>query len=132
MKSSRSLIVSLNAGSKEMHEIVNRGSNWEKVLNNIQFLKEFKLKHKPSFQIVGHMTIIIENLSDIENFIRVSKDIGFDRIQFGFDFRVPIWLKLNPKKKNELKKNIGFAISKYENEIQIKKHRLLKLGLISS
>ena len=33
---------------------------------------------------------------------------------------------------NELKKNIGFAISKYENEIQIKKHRLLKLGLISS
>jgi len=130
MKASRSIKISLNAGTKEVHESINRGSNWQKVLHNIQFLKEYKLKHNPSFQIIGHMTIIIENLNDIVNFVKYSKRIGFDEIEFGYDFRVPIWLKINKKKKNSLKKEIGLIISKFENEIPIRKYRLTKLGLL--
>ncbi|MCK4655252.1 MAG: radical SAM protein [Candidatus Cloacimonetes bacterium] len=130
LKSSRSLKISLNAATKDIHEFVNRGSSWERVLNNIQLLKKIKDKNKPEFNIIGHMTIIYQNIHEIPLFIETFKKLGFDKIEFGYDFRVPFYLKLNPQKKKSIKDKISIALDKSEYGEKIELHRLQNLGLI--
>lgn len=122
--------VSLNASTKEMHEKINRGSKWHLVLRNIQLLKQVRDELNTKLEIAGHMTVVWQNVKDIPGFIRQYREFGFDRINFGFDPRVPVYLHLHPKLKKTLKAEIAVEIEKQREKKGLDLSRLEKLGLV--
>ena len=76
--------ISINGATKVTHEGVNRGSNFEKVLENIQRLRDWRNRLKTGLTIFGRMTITTRNVHEIPLFIRNFDKLGFDRINFGF------------------------------------------------
>ncbi|MCK4339930.1 MAG: radical SAM protein, partial [Candidatus Cloacimonetes bacterium] len=121
--------ISLNAATKQTHEFINRGSRWESVLNNIQKLHNAREVLKTNLHIYGHMTIVRQNLMEISMFIERFRDFGFDTIEFGFDFRVPFYLKLHPKKKRIIRLNVKEALEKCKDNSLVDTLRLQKLGI---
>lgn len=87
-KHSTHIIISLNAASKAMHENINRGSNWERVLENVGRLKRIKKASGSDLAIIGHMTIVSENANEIATFIRKAEGFGFDEIEFSVDYEM--------------------------------------------
>ncbi|OVE78102.1 hypothetical protein BVX98_01375 [bacterium F11] len=124
------IYVSLNAATKKTHEIVNRGSEWEKVMKNIQMLRTARNEHNTNLKIKGHMTIVKENIDEIPEFIQQHKAFGFDEIDFGFNFDIPLYLKTHPNTKRTLKKQVQEAIQSFDgNNTVIQDLRLKMLGL---
>lgn len=92
-----SVIVSLNGATKEAHESVNKGSRFERVIRNIQRLRQARDEVGSTLAIVGHMTITTSNLTEIPRFLRTFKRLGFDRVNFGFvKETVPLFLATHP------------------------------------
>ena len=129
---SRAISISLNAATKVTHEQINLGSKWETVLDNIQLLQKAKSKIDSKLEIAGHMTIITANLQEIPIFIDKYKEFGFDRIKFGFDLRVPIYLKLHPTIKKELADKVTTSLKQQPNNKAINIERLKYLGLVKN
>lgn len=104
--------ISLNGATKETHEGVNRGSKFEKVLNNIQLLRTARSELKTQLTIFGRMTLTTRNLHEIPQFIKKYKEFGFDRINFGFvKGSVPDFLKSHPDLFDFLRNKIPEALS---------------------
>lgn len=129
---SRAISISLNAATKLTHERINLGSSWDSVLENIQLLKKAKNRINSKLEIAGHMTIITSNLQEIPIFIDKYKEFGFDRIKFGFDLRVPIYLKLHPTFKKKLSDKITASLKQQPNNKAINIERLEYLGLVKN
>jgi MoaA/NifB/PqqE/SkfB family radical SAM enzyme len=123
---------SLNAATQEMHEWVNRGSRWDVVLRNIQRVRAAREKHGTDVSIRGHMTILPENLHEVPLFIRKHSELGFDRIDFGFDFSVPNHLRtrVTASEQQALKQEIAEALESLEDTSGIEVNRLRLLGLV--
>lgn len=121
---------SLNAATKETHESINRGSKWELVLENIQRVRRARSALNTPVKIMGHMTIIPRNLSEIALFIRMFQEFGFDSINFGYDIRVPLYLKLHSSKKKEVSLEVREALEKSRVLSLVDSYRLKLLGLI--
>jgi MoaA/NifB/PqqE/SkfB family radical SAM enzyme len=123
---------SLNAASKETHERVNRGSRWEVVLRNIQRVRAAREKHQTDVSIRGHMTIVPENVHEVPLFIRKHQELGFDWIDFGFDFSVPQYLRtqMDASERQALKQEIAAALEEQEDTSRVELNRLRLLGLV--
>ncbi len=124
------LYFSLNAATKRTHEFINRGSKWEAVLKNIQKVRDAREKYCTDVKILGHMTIVRENLEEIPLFIKKFKQLGFDSIEFGYDESVPSYLRVHPFKKTTLRLKIREAIKHSEVRSTINVHRLKLLGFV--
>ncbi|MDI3484795.1 MAG: hypothetical protein PWQ50_15 [Methanolobus sp.] len=123
--------ISINAATKETHEKVNRGSKWENVISGIEKLVEFRSQNKSSLTIYGRMTLTIHSLHEIPLFLETYKDIGFDRINFGFDkSTVPGYLRNNPEFKKMLSESVREKL-KFADCSKIDYLRLEQLGLLS-
>ena len=125
---------SLNAATKETHEIVNAGSRFEKVLRNIKRVVSAKEELKGKAVIVGHMTIVEQNVHEIAQFIAKREEFGFEVINFGFDWRVPRMLAKDPALKarlaDEVQETIAQAVSRSRAErLKIQTERLELLDL---
>jgi len=77
--------ISINAATKKTHEKVNIGSNFERVLSNISELIKVRDRYQTSLVINGRMTLVPQNLQEIPLFLTKYREMGFDRINFGFD-----------------------------------------------
>jgi radical SAM protein with 4Fe4S-binding SPASM domain len=128
---------SLNAATKETHEIVNEGSRFDKVIRNIKRLAKAKKDLDGQVVIVGHMTIVEQNIHEIAQFIAKKDEFGFQVINFGFDWRVPRLLKKDPALKARLTEEIRAALEHalagkppYER-MRIQTERLQMLGLVT-
>jgi radical SAM protein with 4Fe4S-binding SPASM domain len=121
--------VSLNAATKATHEAVNLGSRWEQVIKNIQLLGRLREEEGSNISIKGHFTIIMKNCHEIPLFIDTFKDLGLDRIDFGYDPRFPFYLALKPSFKAKLKHDVtqAFNNSKWVHDINALRLRHLKL-----
>ncbi|MFO1103319.1 MAG: radical SAM protein [Methylocystis sp.] len=122
---------SLNAATKKIHEIVNVGSRFDKVIRNIQRMIEAKRETKAKIVIMGHMTIVVENVHEIPAFIGKKDEFGFEMINFGYDRKVPPYLAQNPELKAGLIRDIQVELAKARNPSRIELHRLRLLGLIA-
>ena len=129
LKSSHRIIISLNAVDKKMHEYINRGSNWELVLKNIALLRKLRDEAKSNLKIIGHMTIIVQNINEIPQFLEKYKTFGFDEIEFGYDLRVPIFFKFYKNRKEILKRKIINILDNCNDLENIELNGLNKLGL---
>ncbi len=112
------------------HEVVvvNKGSKWPVVLKNIQRLREARGRLKTTFSIIGHMTIVVQNVHEVSMFIRDFPSLGFDRISFGYDKKVPPYLQTNPLLKVALKHTIKKALAvKDLSLIETKRLKMLEL-----
>lgn len=122
--------ISINAASKKTHEKVNRGSTWEKVLSNIEKLAKCRDQYKSDLIIYGRMTITTHSLHEIPLFLETYQDIGFDRINFGFDkSTVPGYLKDNLEFKKMLSTSVKKKL-KLADCSKIDYLRLEQLGLL--
>jgi len=123
------IIFSLNAATKKTHEMINKGSNWENVLRNIKKIRKLKESTNSNCGIIGHMTLLKENLTEIPLYIKNFKKFGFDSINWGFDQKVPGYLASNPKLRESLKKKIQNELSKQKipYKIDILRLKILKL-----
>jgi len=129
-KNSKYIHISINAATKKTHELVNLGSNWKKVIENIKKLHNAKKTNNSKLKIIGHMTIIPENLFEIPLFINKGKKIGFEYIKFGYDKKIPKFLKSLPEnKKIKLIKKIKKAYLNKKDKIIINMLRLKLLYL---
>ena len=127
---------SLNAASKEIHEIVNAGSKFEKVLRNVKRVVDAKREVGGEVLIGGQMTIVEQNIHEIPEFIVKREEFGFEVSKFSYDWRVPRLLARDPALKSRLTEEIGAAIEtamrgKAAGELKrIHTERLSMLGLV--
>lgn len=129
VKGSDFIYISINAATKVVHEIVNEGSNWEKVMRNIQRLVKAKARHNSNIKLVGHMTVVVQNVREIAKFIQLADRINLDIVEFGFDQpTVPPWLNDHPEIKAKLIEQIKHV--KDEISVSIDDNRLVHLGLV--
>jgi len=123
--------VSINAATKTTHEIVNVGSKWERVLDNIAKIKIRKHQSGSELEIRGHFTIVNSNIHEIPLFIKTFEFLGFEKIDFGFDGTVARLLHRFPNVKSQLTRSITKNIVGHPNSQLIDTKRLRILGLLS-
>ena len=128
---SRFIYISLNAASKETHEMINVGSNWEKVLANIQRVRKARSRLGTNVSIHGHMTIVhsgdCSNVHEIGDFIRNFRSFGCDVISFGYTRKIPGLFKENPDLFEKTKADVADAIESCGGKIAPLRLKLLKL-----
>lgn len=121
--------ISINAATKETHEKVNVGSNFERVLSNISELIKVRDRDQTSLIINGRMTLVPQNLQEIPLFLTKYKELGFDRINFGFDrATVPQYLLNNSDFSKKLRLEIEDILN-HSNLEEIDIMRLKQLNL---
>lgn len=121
---------SINAATAETHELVNKGSRWEKVMKHIGMIKAVKERTGGDCRVCGHFTIIPENVHEVPAFIEKFSSFGFEEIDFGYDYKFPFYLKLHPKKKRQIKEEIQSAYEKCPDKDAVRTLRLEILGLL--
>ena len=123
---------SLNAATKETHERVNVGSKWDRVLRNVERVRDARLTAGSDLRILGHMTIIPENWREIALFIRRFKEFGFDAINFGYDRKFPAYLrtKVAADERETLAQEIRAAFAESGDAALVDANRLRILGFI--
>ncbi|MCY3414705.1 MAG: radical SAM protein [Candidatus Heimdallarchaeota archaeon] len=126
------IIISLNAATPDTHEKVNVGSDFEKVLDNIQLLRNYRNEFSSSLIIIGRMTITVPAVEEISLFIKNYSNFGFDEINFGYVREtVPQYLDENPEIKSKLIEQIARVLSNIEDLTKIDFLRLIQLGLVN-
>jgi MoaA/NifB/PqqE/SkfB family radical SAM enzyme len=121
--------ISINAASKATHEIVNRGSSWDHVIQGIQHLREKRRELGTDPVINGRMTITVPSLEEIPSFILNHEELGFDQIDFGYDMEtVPGFLERNRTFRMRLASEVQTALDARPDSA-IKILRLEQLGL---
>jgi len=107
----KSVNVSLNGATKSGHESVNRGSRFERVIENIQRLRKAREALGTDMTIVGHMTITTSNVHEVPMFLQSFRSFGFDRVNFGYvKETVPLYLSANPTLTAQLRDATSSAI----------------------
>lgn len=125
------LTISLNAASKEVHESVNVGSSYDQALSNIQLLRHERSRGNGDFYIIGRMTITKPALHEIPRFIRDYAEMGFDKINFGFDkATVPTYLNSHRQIKAKLRRDLTAALNETEDPSKVDIRQLRPLDLV--
>lgn len=131
-KHAHSVIVSLNGATKEGHESVNKGSSFERVVENVQRMKRARDSLHSNLIIVGHMTITTSNLHEVPLFLRLFRKFGFDRVNFGYwKETVPPYLASHHEFAKRLGEDTSAAIQEV-GELDVDALRLKLLGLWQS
>jgi len=126
----KAVSISINGASKKTHEIVNLGSCFETVTRNIGLLREARMRRGSGLIVHGRMTLVPQNVHEIPSFIESYSDMGFDRIDFGYDrSTVPQFLAENPLLTESLRKGIADALVNSDSE-RMNLRRLEQLGLL--
>lgn len=124
-----SVIVSLNGATKSGHESVNRGSRFERVLENIRRMRRARDSLGSKMILAGHMTITTSNLHEVPLFLRLFREFGFDRVNFGYvKETVPLYLATHAKFAQDLKEETTAAMREVD-ERDVDALRLKLLGL---
>jgi MoaA/NifB/PqqE/SkfB family radical SAM enzyme len=122
--------ISLNAATQHTHELINRGSNWGEVLNNIQKLRLVKQELGSLIKIVGRFLVRPENLAEVDQFIQNYPKLGFDVIRFNYDkATIPRYLQWHPFTKKIVKRKILSALRQADVSKILCLYRLKILGL---
>jgi SAM-dependent methyltransferase/organic radical activating enzyme len=74
--------ISFDAGSPEIYARTRRGGNWNKLIESSEYIIKWKKKNYSNMEIVANFVVQTTNFRDIHNFVRLTKDLGFDEIFF--------------------------------------------------
>ena len=129
VRGSKWLRISVNAATKKTHELVNEGSNYERVIDNIKKLVHLKRQYNLDTRIMFRFTIVPENIHEIADAIEFAESLGCDEIKYGYDDPVPDFLKEHKILKEQLKNRVSQLVNSNLN-IKIEQIRLGRLGLL--
>lgn len=122
--------VSINAASKQVHELVNRGSRFEKVTANVRRMTSLKQELGADLKIIFKFSIVPENIHEIADAIPLAADLGCDKIAYGFDpDTVPTYLQDNPQLRVALRQQLREQMA-IGYPMEIESIRLQFLGLL--
>jgi MoaA/NifB/PqqE/SkfB family radical SAM enzyme len=128
-KGSSWLYFSINGVEPETFEVVNAGAKFDKVKRSIDRVLAAREKTGSAIELVGHFTMVAQNLAEVDRFPALAKKLGLDRVDFGYDMAtVPLWLKKHPEEKKRLQKS--FADQVAAPLIPMRTHRLVMLGIL--
>jgi len=128
-KHAHSVIVSLNGATKNGHESVNIGSRFERVVENIQRMKQARDSLGSKMILAGHMTITTSNVHEVPLFLRMFRKFGFDRVNFGYvKETVPLFLATHLEFTERLKEETPAAMREVSDR-DVDALRLRLLGL---
>lgn len=123
------VVISLNGATRDVHEHVNAGSRWDRVLANVARLRSARDAMDSPMELVCRITMVPENLDDVPGALRSFREWGFDSINFGFDRRsVPAILRARRELTAALRLQIREALQGTE-PARVDAHRLRILGL---
>lgn len=122
--------VSVNAATKQTHELINRGSNFARVLKNLKMLIDTKRSYNLKTDIRFHFTIVPENVHEIAQAVKFADELGCDLIAYSFDSpKVEIFLSRYKKIKEKIKNELSRLCNR-NLKIKIQRNQLEQLGLL--
>jgi MoaA/NifB/PqqE/SkfB family radical SAM enzyme len=78
----KSTIISIDAGRPETYAKNRRGSSFERLLENLQFIRLLR-KHGPLEHVKISMVVQKNNFMEMPDFIHLGKRLNFDTVYFG-------------------------------------------------
>lgn len=129
VKGSKKITISVNAATAKTHELVNCGSNFLKVENNIKKLVALKHRHGLAVEIWFKYTIVPENIKEIAAAIEVARDLGCSKISYGYSAEIIAFFQKHEDIRQEIKNTLSQVLENNRNGIQIELGHLKQLGL---
>jgi pyruvate-formate lyase-activating enzyme len=130
VKGAKWILISVNAAKSKTHESINRGSSFEKVIDNIKKMIVLNRNLGTNVNIAFKYTIVPENISEIADAIVLADSIGCDMITFGYDRCVPIFLAKNSEIAQDVRHSLRSLLEPGNAKIQIDTNVLLYLRLL--
>jgi len=104
------IFISLDAATKETYLKIRRGSNWERVMDNLKMLSE-KRRSKKYNQLIFAFCVQRDNYMEMPQFVRMAKEIGADAVHFERLFHAPAELCVH---QSEHPEHQGFRAALYD------------------
>lgn len=74
--------ISFDAGSEDVYKITRRGGDWNKLLENCQYLVNWKQKNNSSMTLTANFVVQLTNFQDMPAYADLCDKLGFDEIHF--------------------------------------------------
>ena len=74
--------ISLDAGSDAVYSVTRRGGSWKKLLNNIEFLGNWRNLNNSNMQIQTNFVVQTANYKDMPSYVDIADKLGVDEINF--------------------------------------------------
>jgi MoaA/NifB/PqqE/SkfB family radical SAM enzyme len=130
VRGAKRIQVSVNAATSKTHAMVNRGSDLDRVSDNVKSMCALKKRLGSDVKIVFKYTIVPENIHEIVEAVSLAEYLGCDRITYGFHRSVPDFLTRNPDLRERLGRSFMDLIGTSVPGVSINADVLLYLGLI--
>ncbi|MGE4385483.1 MAG: radical SAM protein [Endomicrobiaceae bacterium] len=76
------LIISIDSVNKKNYEKIRKGSDFNKLLRNINLLNKYKESYKSNISLNINFVILKENFNEIQNIVDFAKKYNFDSVTF--------------------------------------------------
>ncbi|WP_419909555.1 radical SAM protein [Hoeflea sp.] len=127
-KGSKWLHISFNGARQKTVERVNSGVKYQKVLQSVERLLEARQRLKSKVRLVGHFTIVPENVREIAHFPEFCAELGLDGVEYGYDRdTVPKWIRENAREVDDIRRAVKDIVSR--PPLDINTNRLIHLGI---
>jgi MoaA/NifB/PqqE/SkfB family radical SAM enzyme len=132
------IYLSFNAATSATYSRVTQGASWAKLLSNLAMIQEARRAAGSPLRIIGHFTIIEENLDELPDFLDLAVALGLDIVNFGYN-RIPHMgacidrlLEQNGPLRDRLSRRLHEAVLRTRDSIVIDASRLEYLRLLNS
>jgi len=131
------IYISFNAATAETYARVTRGGSWSKLLSNLGLIQEARRVAHSQLRIIGHFTIVEENLHELPDFLDLATTLGLDIVNFGYNriehmgTCIDQLLQGNEALRNRLSQQVREAALRASRSVIVDGSRLQYLGLLS-
>jgi MoaA/NifB/PqqE/SkfB family radical SAM enzyme len=132
------IYISFNAATSATYSRVTQGASWTKLLGNLAMIQEARRAAGSPLRIIGHFTIIEENLDEIPDFLDLAMALGLDIVNFGYNRIVQMGacidrlLDQNRPLRDRLSRRLHEAVLRTRDSIAIDASRLEYLQLLNA
>jgi wyosine [tRNA(Phe)-imidazoG37] synthetase (radical SAM superfamily) len=74
--------VSLDAGSAETYAVTRRGGNWEKLIDSISYISDWRRANRPGMDLMANFVVQNANYQDMVKYVELCDSLGFSEICF--------------------------------------------------
>jgi MoaA/NifB/PqqE/SkfB family radical SAM enzyme len=132
------IYISFNAATSATYSRVTQGASWAKLLRNVAMIQDARRAAGTPLRIIGHFTIIEENLEEVPDFLDLAVVLGLDIVNFGYNRIAQMGscidqlLEQNGALRDRLSRRLHEAVLRTRDSITIDASRLEYLRLLNS